>query len=125
MNKSIREKSEECRRKKGETAQPSLGDEHHQKKENQLAKFNWDKNRTEDQNLKHKNRKQSLNNKYNSRPEAAAPLFVTRIPNGELVETDLKARLPVKVVERAGKKLKELMHKSNPLGSEQVCPRTK
>ena len=40
-------------------------------------------------------------------------------------ETKLGARYPVKVVERCGIKLRELIHKSNPMGGEKPCPRAK
>ena len=57
------------------------------------------------------------------RPAVAAPLFIPRTPHDELikiirdVESNLKARLPLKVVEKCVKKLKEILHKSHPMGA--------
>ena len=60
---------------------------------------------------------------YMRRPPVAAPIFIPRTPHGELikrirdVESNLKARLPLKVVEKCVQKLKEILHKSDPMGA--------
>ena len=83
-----------------------------------IDRYEWQNNKSQDTKIRSQ-MKRSKGKRSNQKinPEYKSVLFVSRTPGGELcsrikqAEASLGSRLPVKVVERGGAKLRDLLHK--------------